>query len=124
MLSSCPSSRYWHPLSFSDAHQISVHLDSVDVPHHLGLCQRGHSSQILEKAVRHVLVELVQMGLHLAFEVFDGLHDALGTFSHVFLELEFFFQIFLLVKLNVSGLKEMGFDIDVALNASFGDLPL
>ncbi len=78
---------------------------------------------MFEKSIRHLLVQITQIFLYVSFGSFDYLYYIFGTKSHVFLELEFFEYILLLVELHVAGFEEMRFYRNGPLNLSLFDNP-
>jgi len=87
--------------SLIDAEDVSVHLDRVDVPGHLGLREGDHSPQMLEKPCRHLFVKVVQVRLNFPLDVFDDFDNVLCIFSHIFGESELLLDCPLLVELNI-----------------------
>lgn len=110
-------------LSFVHPHQISVHLDSIDVPDHFGLCEGSDSSQVFEESCRHFLVKFTQIRLNFTFSLFNDFHDVFGVFRHHLFKLKLLLDVSLLMKLNIAGLKEMGIDCNVSFNLSFSHDP-
>lgn len=50
----------WRSLVSCLANDVAVHLVGIDVPVHFCFVDRGHSAQVLEELIRHLLVDLSQ----------------------------------------------------------------
>ena len=78
---------------------------------------------MFEKSIRHLLVQITQVFLDVSLGIFDYLYNIFSIQSHVFLELEFFDYVLLLVELHVAWFKEMCFYRNCPLDLSLSDYP-
>jgi len=79
---------------------------------------------MFEKSIRHLFVQIIQIFLYISLGILDYLYYIFGTKSHVFLELEFFDYVLLLVELHVAWFEEMRFYCNGSWNLSLSDNPL